>query len=483
LNECSNESEHSQWRRDFLKKLGGGFGYLALSAIAAQNALADAGAATPANSLAPRPPHFPARAKRVIFLFMHGGPSQMDTFDPKPRLNELHGQPLPYKLDGFLAQRDGERKLKGSPFAFKQHGQSGAWVSEVFTHLTRHVDDLCFIKSLHTEGFAHGNATLMYHTGAASLVRPSMGAWISYGLGTECQNLPSFITITPPPAHGGVQNYGSAFLPAVHQGTPIGKPYEPFQPDVAHARNPRLTAVEQRRQLDFVQAINRRHAADAADAQQIEGVIQSLELAFRMQTEAPELIDLSGESEATKKLYGIGEKGTDDFGRQCLLARRFSEAGVRFVQVSDEYRWDHHGELDQKMPGTVARVDKPIAGLLHDLKTRGLLEETLVVWGGEFGRTAVAQAGKGKEDKTGRDHNPEAGVIWMAGGGVKPGVSYGATDEFGYFAQQDKVHIHDLHATILHLLGLDHGRLTYRHAGRDFRLTDIYGRVVEEVIA
>jgi hypothetical protein len=352
-------------------------------------------------------------------------------------------------------------------------------------HIAKHADKLCFIKSMVTEGVAHGPSTLFLHTGAINLVRPSVGSWLTYGLGTENDNLPGFVTISPSSANGGPRNYSNAFLPTIHQGTTIGRAGLPVtQAGIRFITNPQMSLTDQRRELDFLQAINREQLAQAANGRQadaeIEAVIESFELAFRMQTHAPALLDISPETTHAQQCYGIGDKETDDFGRQCLMARRLAEAGVRYIQVNyadntANPRWDQHSNI--KLHEVHARaVDKPIAGLLADLETRGLLEDTLVWWSGEFGRTPFAQGADG------RDHNINGFTCWLAGGGVKPGLSYGATDEFGYYAIQDKVHMHDLHATILFLLGLDHERLTYRYAGRDFRLTDVAGRRVDGII-
>ncbi|MDZ4286638.1 MAG: DUF1501 domain-containing protein [Prosthecobacter sp.] len=462
-------------RRRMLQSASAGFGYVALQGLLG----AEAQAAV-VNPLASKQPHFPARAKRVIFLFMKGGPSHVDTFDPKPLLDRDHGKPLPFPLPRVTFAKTST--LFKSPWKFKQYGESGLPVSSLFPHVARCVDDLCVVRSLHGTNPAHGGAALKLHTGSDTMVRPSMGSWISYGLGTENTDLPGFITICPTLAHGGVNNWGSAFLPAWCQGTPLGNASVPApQAVVKHIRNAATTPSMQRMQLDLVADLNRGHLQDSAASGMLEARINSFELAFRMQTSMPELQDISNESEATRKLYGLDEPVTANFGRQCLMARRFAESGVRFIQVthSDAFvQWDQHGDLIKGHTKNAAEVDKPIAGLLHDLKARGLLEDTLVVWGGEFGRTPVAQ---GSAD--GRDHNPEGFTMWMAGGGVKGGLAYGATDDYGYFAVEDKVHIHDLHATILHLLGLNHEKLTYRYAGRDFRLTDVAGHVVKELFA
>jgi hypothetical protein len=458
-------------RRALLSQASAGFGYLALRGLL--------GAETVSNPLAAKKPHFPARAKRVIFLFMKGGPSHVDTFDPKPLLDRDHGKPLPFALPRVTFAKT--TTLFKSPWKFKQYGESGLPVSELFPHVARCVDDLCIVRSLHGTNPAHGGALLKLHTGSDTFVRPSMGAWVSYGLGTENADLPAFVTICPTLAHGGVNNWGSAFLPAWAQGTPLGNASVPAdQAVVRHIRGPNSVSAIQRLQLDLAAKMGREHLGQAGDAA-LEARIDSFELAFRMQTAMPELQDLKGETEATRKLYGLDDAVTANFGRQCLMARRFAERGVRFIQVTHsdgEVQWDQHGNLIKGHTKNAAEVDKPIAGLLHDLKSRGLLEDTLVLWGGEFGRTPVAQ---GTAD--GRDHNPEGFTMWMAGGGVKGGYAHGATDDYGYYAAENKVHIHDLHATLLHLLGIDHERLTYRHAGRDFRLTDVEGHVVKEIFA
>ncbi len=461
-------------RRDVLRASACGFGRVVLAALAAQRAVADTG--SPLSPLAPGVPHLRPRAKRIIFLFMWGGPSHVDLFDPKPRLSSESGKPLAGKSVG--SDRDQLGKVLGSPFRFAQHGESGVWMSELFPHLSRHADRMCVIRSVHTEGSAHGEALLRLHTGQANLVRPSVGAWVSYGLGSESEDLPAFITISPPRGHGGVQNYGSAFLPAVHQGMAIGAAEIPISKAVvSNLVNKRLGLGLQRRQLDLIQSITRQHLEEAAVDQRIEGLIASYELAFRMQSTMPLLMDLAGESKATLDLYGVGSEPTDNFGRQCLLARRFAERGVRYIQVSTDYTWDHHQKVQAGHIAEAAKVDRPIAGLLEDLASRGLLEDTLVLWGGEFGRTPVEENGDG------RGHHPQAFTIWMAGGGVRGGLTWGSTDDFGYYPVENPVHMHALHATLLHALGLDHERLTYRHAGRDFRLTDVHGKVVHDVLA
>ena len=410
--------------------------------------------------------HHAARAMRVIFLCMRGAPSHVDTFDYKPKLNADNGKP---------AQRPGATLL-GSRWEFSQHGQGGLWFSSLFPELAKSADDLCMLHGMQTELPAHPQAYLRMHTGSSQFVRPSLGAWTHYGLGSLNENLPGFVSLTPPSGFGGVQNYGSAFLPASHQGTRIGADKRPIADAQMANLEPRLPLVAQRAELDLVQELNRGKLAREKVDPQVEGVIESFELAYRMQSEMPAVMDISKETDATQKLYGIGETATDDFGRKCLLARRMVEAGVRFVEINHG-DWDHHFNIGTKLPESCVSVDKPIRGLLADLKERGLLEDTLVIWSGEFGRTPHA------EGTDGRDHNVKAFTSWMAGGGVKGGFSHGRSDDYGYEAVDGKVPIHDWHATILHLLGLDHEKLTYRHAGRDFRLTETQGQVVREILA
>ncbi len=461
-------------RRQALQTSAVGFGALALADLVARAAALPLGAAPPAHPLAPKAPHFAARAKRVIFLFMHGGPSHVDTFDYKPALIRDTGKPLPFEKPRVQFAKTGD--LRKSPWDFRPYGQCGAMVSDLFPHVGALADDLCLIKSVHGTNEAHGGALLKLHTGSDSLIRPSMGSWVSYGLGTENQNLPSFITLNPTQGHGGVGNWSSAFLPAVHHGTSIaGNKSKSGQPGIAYLGDGR-EATRQRAQLDLLGAMNQDHLALSGPDTELEARIQSFELAFKMQTEAPEIFELSGESEATRRLYGLDDPKTESMGRQCLLARRLSERGVRFVQVTHGY-WDQHDQLAAEHGRLAGEVDRPIAGLLQDLKARGLLEDTLVWWGGEFGRTPTSQG------KDGRDHHPHAFTMWLAGGGVKAGFSYGVTDDYGFYLADQKVHIHDLHATLLHLLGLNHETLTFRHAGRDFRLTDVHGDVAKAVLA
>ncbi|VTT99799.1 arylsulfatase a family protein : Uncharacterized protein OS=Planctomyces brasiliensis (strain ATCC 49424 / DSM 5305 / JCM 21570 / NBRC 103401 / IFAM 1448) GN=Plabr_0356 PE=4 SV=1: DUF1501 [Gemmataceae bacterium] len=452
-------------RRQMLRTAACGFGSVAFAGLAAA---------------AERAAHHAAKAKRVIFLFMHGGVSQMDSFDYKPTLAKEHGNPLPFDLPGLI-RPDRLGKVFAPKWKWARHGGSGQWVSELFPHTAKVVDKLCFLKGVHTDGEAHGQAVLRLHTGEANFVRPSVGSWVSYGLGTLNENLPGFVCLDYGADHGGERNYSNAFLPAVHQGTPVKIASAPGRvPQVRHLVNDHLTAARQKEQVDVIRALGEAHLKRAGADPQLDGAIGSFELAYRMQTDAPGVLDLSKETAETHRLYGIGEEPTDAFGRQCLLARRLCEAGVRFVQVASGYHWDHHGSIEKGMPESAARTDKPAAALVADLARRGLLDDTLVLWAGEFGRTPVSQVDRGAP---GRDHNPHGYTVWLAGGGVKGGVSHGETDDFGYIAVKDKVHMHDLHATVLHLLGLDHEKLTYRYAGRDFRLTDVHGHVVKEVLA
>jgi hypothetical protein len=454
-------------RREMLKTSALGFGAIALADLLSRESYS-------AERFLPAP-HFAPRAKRVIFLFMHGGPSAVDTFDYKPLLERDHGKPLPFDKPRIQFAQTGN--LLQSPWKFRRYGECGAWVSDLFPEVGRCVDDLCFVKSMHGSNEAHGGALLKIHTGSDTFVRPSQGAWISYGLGSENQNLPAFVTINPTLGHGGVQNFGSAFLPPEHQATRIGSSGASMKSaSIANLTPPAAKRFNQRKQLDFVQRLNQYQAQKRNGHIELEARIESLELAFRMQMEAPAALDLSQETAATYQLYGIDQPATENFGRECLLARRLSEAGVRFVQVSHAY-WDQHSELKEKHTELAGQVDRPIAGLLRDLKQRGLLEETLVIWGAEFGRTPTAQGNNG------RDHNPHAFTYWFAGGGVKPGFSYGQSDDYGFYAAEQKVHVHDYHATLLHLLGLDHEKLTFHYGGRDFRLTDIHGQVIHDILA
>jgi Protein of unknown function (DUF1501) len=479
-------------RREALRHLGGGFGYLAFASLLAEEAIRSdslaRGAATETNSLAAKPPHFPPKAKRVIFLFMDGGPSQVDTFDPKPRLHVDHGKPCPIDISKLRITAPGDVGfLMESPFKFKKYGQSGIEVSEIFPHIASCVDDLCVIRSIMHEDANHPGARFLVLTGDRRFVRPSIGAWVTYGLGTENQNLPAFVAISVLPPDFGVDNYGSAFLPAIYEGTHISNIRNPIRnlqvdPDILALR---------RQELDAIQKMNRRHLDARQEDSRLSSRMETFELAYRMQSQSPEAFDVSKESAATKRLYGIGSEPTNRFGQQCLLARRLAEQGVRFVLLmnneapnGNQYArpWDSHDAIQGPHRELARWVDQPIAGLLKDLKSRGLLEDTLVIWGGEFGRLPTSQLQKTGQS-LGRDHSPYGFTMWLAGGGVKGGMTYGMTDEFGLHAVQDKVHVHDLHATILHLLGLDHKKLTYRYSGRDFRLTDVRGEVVQNILA
>jgi len=459
-------------RRTWLQRTATGFGALALHDLvsAAQS------------PLAVRAPHFPAKAKRVIFLFMSGGPSQPDLFDPKDYIKRMHGQTISAPIntnelrvgtDKFLAlatQRD-----------VRPRGQSGMMISDLLPHTASIADEICLLRAMHSDNNQHQPAALQFHTGVTADVRPSMGSWISYGLGAENQNLPNFISIHP---DSDTRLYGSGFLPAAHQGTKVIIPQSDKQSPIDYLANVSGDAKTQRARIDFTQHMNRRLLQQAEVDARMEGMIESMEIAFRMQSATPELVDIANESEATKKLYGIGEKATDKNGRACLLARRLSEAGVRFVQVTMG-GWDHHGDIRNALPKSCGETDQPCAALIKDLKSRGLLDDTLVVWSGEFGRTPWSQdlSGTSPIDKHGREHQPESFCTWMAGGGIKPGFTLGETDDFGFRPVSGKVHLHDLHATILHQLGLDHEKLTWRHVGRDYCLTDVYGNVVKEILA
>jgi len=463
-------------RRQALQHAACGFGYLAWSGLAAEQVTAAA--------LQVKQPGFLPRAKRVIFLFMQGGVSHVDSFDYKPMLQERDGQSLMFDDARELANtgtRGVSKRLMQPLWRFSQHGQCGRWASDLFPEIASCVDELCFVHSLHTEGIAHGPATLFLHCGATNLIRPSVGSWIAYGLGTENENLPGFVSISPPAGNGGPRNHGSAFLPAVYQGTAIGRAGRPAKAATIHdLTHPGHKQEQQRRKFELLQRLNAEQRRSRPGDEDVNAVINSYELAWRMQRVAPRVFDLSQESTHTLALYGIGDEPTDNFGRQCLMARRLCEAGVRYIQVTygdngANPAWDQHADMPKHGTHALA-VDRPIAALLKDLKQRGMLEDTLVWWGGEFGRTPYSQGSDG------RDHNPGGYTTWLAGGGVRPGFAFGATDDFGHTAVENKVHMHDLHATILHLLGLDHEQLTYRYAGRDFRLTDVFGRVVNEIL-
>lgn len=470
-------------RREYLRRGACGFGALAALATLGQSALEKS--ALGATEYHQSPMAVP-RAKRVIFLFMQGGVSHVDSWDYKPLLDQRDGQFLPFADARVLAnsgKAKSEHRVLRSPWKFRQYGQSGHWASDLFPQTARHMDKLCLIHSMHTEGVAHGPATLFLHCGSTTQVRPSVGSWISYGLGSDNADLPTFVTIAPSLGNGGARNYGSAFLPAIHQGTPLGRAGLADNQLVLRNLEPVDRRVaDQRTQLDLLQQLNSAQLQRRGADTELQAVLESYELGWRMQSAAPQVLDVLQESRATLERYGVGRQPTDGFGRKCLLARRLCEAGVRFIQVnygdnSANPAWDQHSNLP-KHAEHAAAVDQPIAALLEDLDQRGLLDDTLVWWGGEFGRTPYAE-----KNGTGRDHNPNGFTVWLAGGGTRSGFAYGETDEFGHAAVSGKVHMHDLHATILHLLGLDHQQLTFRHAGRDFRLTDVYGRVVSDVLS
>jgi hypothetical protein len=459
-------------RRELLRRGGMGVGLLGLAGV-----LADDGrlrAHSDINPLAPRGPQFPAKAKRVVHLFMNGGPSHLDTFDPKPLLTKYHGKPLP--SPNLRTERKTSGAL-GSPFKFREYGQSGIEVSELFSKTAECIDDICVIRSMYADVPNHEPSLMLMNCGDGRLPRPSMGSWITYGLGSENQNLPGFIAMCP----GGypivaTQNWRSAFLPGAYQGTYVDTQHTDIQKLIENIKNNNATPAEQRRQLDLVQKLNEEHLAARQRDAQLEARIQSFELAYRMQSEATDAFDVNREPPALREWYG---KGTH--GRQLLITRRLLERGVRFVQVwsGAGQPWDNHDNIEKEHRKLAGEWDQAIAAFLKDLKQRGLLDSTLVIWGGEFGRTPVAEL----PALSGRDHNHYGFSMWLAGGGVKGGVVYGATDEFGFAAVENRVHVHDLHATVLHLLGFDHEKLTYRYAGRDFRLTDVHGHVVKELLA
>jgi hypothetical protein len=457
-------------RRQMLKSFASGFGMLGLANLFSTESFA---------SSALLSPHIAAKAKRVIFLFMSGGPSHVDLFDPKPKLQAESGKPLPFEMPKLVRTKTGN--LLGSPYKFKKHGQSGIEVSELFPNLASCIDDICVIRSMVADNINHNGACLQMNTGEQAFSRPCIGSWLLYGLGSENQNLPGFVVLSPSQPAQGAPLWSASFLPAAYQGTLVSNLNDP----IANLKNMRFSQPLQRKQLDLLAQLNQMHEAARDEDSRLSARIESFELAFRMQTAAPETFDITNESAATKKLYGIGEPVTDIFAKQCLLARRLTERGVRMVQVyhtqtskrSSCQLWDQHGGLKTELPNNCLATDRPIAGLLKDLKSRGLLDETLVVWGGEFGRTPTA------EGTDGREHHPFGFTMWMAGGGIRGGMAYGATDDYGWHAVENKVHVHDLHATILHLMGLNHEKLTYRYSGRDYRLTDVFGNVVKPILA
>jgi hypothetical protein len=464
-------------RREFLWQSGAGFTGLALSTLLAEDGVRADGSPAP-DPLAPKAPPLPSKAKSVIFLFMYGGPSQVDLFDPKPVLNAKNGSTIDIEVrKGSTAKGT----ILGTPRRFRKCGESGLEVSDYYEHVGRRADDLCVIRSMWADSFAHGSALIQMNTGSLFQGKPCLGSWTTYGLGTPNRDLPAFVVLLDPRGGpiGGSPNWGAGYMPATYQGTTFrtgGDPILNLSP-----RAP-VTRAEQRAQLDYLASLNEPHRASRPHDSELAARIATYELAYRMQATAPDAVELANESAATKALYGLDDAKTADFGRKCLMARRLVERGVRFVQVYSggghlDENWDAHSDVDRNHALHCAETDKPIAGLLADLKSRGLLDETLVIWSGEFGRMPISQNGKG------RDHNPKGFTAWLAGAGVKGGTVVGSTDELGYAAAENPVHVHDLHATILHLLGFDHTQLTYFHGGRDQRLTDVHGRVVPEVLA
>lgn len=459
-------------RRDFLQRLGLGFGAISLAGMMPE-VLGPAGATAALSSmspLSPKQPQFPAKAKRVLSIFAQGGPSHVDTWDPKPELARQDGKPV----------GEGSGVAWGSPFKFNKMGKSGIEVSEVFPHLGQHIDDMCVIRGMYIDAPVHEFATVMMNTGSGRLVKPSVGSWVTYGLGSENENLPGFIVLAPGTPLGGAQNWRSAFLPGAYQGTHINTRYKEIEKLIENIRNAYTSREEQRNQLDLLARVNTLHSQRLQKDAQLEARIQSFELAYQMQMEATDAFDISKEPESVLAAYNADTEQ----GRQMLIARRLLERGVRMVQVWHN-GWDHHQNLEKSIRAKAAECDKPIAALMKDLKERGLLSDTLVVWGGEFGRTPTRQLpnATSKFEVPGRDHNNRGFTYWLAGGGVKGGITYGETDEFGQASVVNKVHVHDLHATILHLLGFDHEKLTYRYNGRNFRLTDVYGNVVKDILA
>jgi hypothetical protein len=470
-------------RREFLRRAGNGFGMLALTSLLGRDGLLAADSAghpgRATNPLAPQAPHFAPRARNVIFLFMSGGPSHVDLFDPKPELIRLAGQPIPESFGHFKTRRNvAKNKLLPPLRPFRRHGQSGIEVSELLPHIARHTDEFCLLRGCYGDSVTHPESVYQMNTGSILMGRPSLGAWATYGLGTENANLPAFVVLPDPAGwvKGGAPAWGNGYLPAAYQGTLLRGGEAP----VLHLKTPPgISAGQQRKTVDFINRMNREHLRPGEESSELAARIASYELAFRMQAHAPEVVNVTRESEATRKLYGLDNKTTAEFGTRCLLARRLVEAGVRFVQLycGDTNGWDGHSDMEGNHSKLCAQSDLPVSGLLTDLKARGLLDETLVIWGGEFGRMPMS------EGSNGRDHNPHGFCMWLAGGGVKGGQVIGATDAVGLRAAEEKTHVHDIHATILHLLGFDHERLTFRHNGRDERLTDVAGNVISRAVA
>ena len=465
-------------RRQTLNSLACGFGGLAFGALAHKDAIASS---TPPKDIF----HHRPKAKRIIFIFMAGGVSHLDSFDYKESLVKHDGKMMRFDDARTLAKTRKiiNHRVMKPLWEFKKHGQSGRDVRDLFPPIATHVDDLCVIKGMHTNGIAHGPSTLFLHTGNINLIRPSMGSWINYGLGTENNNLPGFVSIGPSMGNGGPRNFSNAFLPSSYQGTPLGRAGIPAkEATIKNLVNQNLNHQQNLKQFELLQKINAEQLSTYPNNDKINSVINSYELAWRMQNNAPNVLDIKNESPSTMEMYGIGQKETNDFGQYCLKARKLSEAGVRYVQINytdntNNPAWDQHSNMPKHMEHARA-TDKPVAGLITDLKQRGLLEDTIVWWGSEFGRTPYAQ-----DKGTGRDHNSDGFTVWLAGGGFKKGFSFGETDEFGHHAVEGKVHMHDLHATILHQLGIDHEKLTYRYDGRDFRLTDVHGKVVHQLLS
>jgi hypothetical protein len=471
-------------RREFLRRAGNGFGVLALTSLLGRDGfLAAESVGHPVrratNPLAPQAPHFAPRARNVIFLFMSGGPSHVDLFDPKPELVRLAGQPIPESFGHFKTRRNvAKNKLLPPLRPFRRHGQSGIEVSDLLPHIAGHADEFCLLRGCYADSVTHPESVYQMNTGSILMGRPSLGSWATYGLGTENANLPAFVVLPDPAGwvKGGAPAWGNGYLPAAYQGTLLRGGEAP----VLHLKTPPgISAGQQRRTVDFINRMNREHLRPGEENSELAARIASYELAFRMQAHAPEVVNVTRESEATRKLYGLDHKTTEEFGTRCLLARRLVEAGVRFVQLycGDTNGWDGHSDMEGNHTKLCAQSDLPVSGLLTDLKARGLLDETLVLWGGEFGRMPMS------EGSNGRDHNPHGFCMWLAGGGVKGGQVIGATDAVGLRAAEEKTHVHDIHATILHLLGFDHERLTFRHNGRDERLTDVAGHVISKALA
>ncbi len=478
MHHCGRFHDAPVTRRDMLMRCASGFGAVALAGLLEEQARADTPSGQRTATGRIMLPHHVPRARNIIFLYMDGGPSQVDTFDPKPRLTKEHGQPFAMKKEPTQFNNNGT--TLGSPWKFQQYGESGLTVSDLFPHVARHADDLCVIRSMTSRFSEHTNANYFLHSGIGIAGRPSMGAWMSYGLGTENQNVPAFIVmnggLVPP---GGLECFSNGFLPATHQGSI----FKPDDHPVANITPSESSPDLQRNKLDLMSSLDRGFLNRVGKSDSIESAIANYELAYRMQAAVPDLLSIEHESKITKRLYGLESEyiPTQIYGRQCLMARRLVERGVRFIELTcprvDGDRWDQHAKLREGHENNSRAVDQPIAGLLHDLKRRGLLETTLVVWAGEFGRTPFAQGSDG------RDHNPFGYTIWMAGGGVKAGMTYGATDDLGYKAVDKKLEIYDLHATMLHLLGIDHTQLTFNFSGRDMRLTDVHGHVIHDILA